>query len=228
MLMIHTNVYAANSVKLNRTKLTLYTNGADRIYLTATVKGPSKKVTWKSSNSSVAAVSTRGKVVAKRTGTATIYAKANGVTAKCVVTVKEGAKYELSKYFNKSGKAAAKIFGLKYETYRPTFGYGYFSYADMDFSIRLYVPYPETNKAGKWYALIRPDSSKAYNFSLYGVSLGTSLQECKDLLKRAGYTRYSIHKDVYDTSYTFKNGKKEIFISIENGKVDNIMGPVPF
>ena len=57
--------------------------------LKATVTGSSRKVTWKSSNSSVASVSSTGKVTAKAAGKAVISASANGKTAKCTVTVKK-------------------------------------------------------------------------------------------------------------------------------------------
>ena len=54
----------------------------------ATVKGPSSKVKWSSSKSSVASVS-NGTVKAKKEGTCVIKAKANGVTATCKITVKK-------------------------------------------------------------------------------------------------------------------------------------------
>ena len=72
------------SIKLDATKLTMT---AGKHTLTATVKGPSQKVTWKSSNTAVASVSQKGVVTAKKAGKATITASANGVSAKCKVTV---------------------------------------------------------------------------------------------------------------------------------------------
>lgn len=46
------------------------------------------KVTFKSSNTKVATVNAKGKVVAKKKGNATITVKANGITLKCKVKVK--------------------------------------------------------------------------------------------------------------------------------------------
>lgn len=78
---------AAVEVKLNKTAVTLYTNGT--VKLKATVTSSNKKAAWSSSNKKVAAVSSSGKVTAKTTGTATITAKVAGKAAKCKVTVKE-------------------------------------------------------------------------------------------------------------------------------------------
>jgi hypothetical protein len=78
----------APAISLNKTTATLYTSGTTSVTLKATVYGKSQKVTWKSSNTSVVAVK-NGKVTAKKQGTATITATANGVNATCEVTVKE-------------------------------------------------------------------------------------------------------------------------------------------
>ena len=85
------NTYAAakkTSIKLNKSKAIIYTSGNRTVQLKATVKGASKKVTWKSSNKKVATVSPKGRVTAKKTGVVVITAKANGKIAKCNVTVK--------------------------------------------------------------------------------------------------------------------------------------------
>lgn len=47
----------------------------------------SGSVTWKSSDKKIAAVNSKGKVTAKKTGTATITAEADGCTASCKITV---------------------------------------------------------------------------------------------------------------------------------------------
>jgi len=48
----------------------------------------SKKITWTSTNATIANISSKGEVVANKAGTATITAKCNGKTATCKVTVK--------------------------------------------------------------------------------------------------------------------------------------------
>lgn len=80
-----------NDISINKTSLLLYTGQEET--LTATVKpdnATDKTVTWTSSNSNVATVSSSGKVTAVAAGNATITCKANdgsGVEATCAVTV---------------------------------------------------------------------------------------------------------------------------------------------
>lgn len=75
---------SAATIKLNKTKVTVYAGKTT----TLKIKGTSKKVTWKSSNKAVATVY-KGKVTAKKAGTATITAKVSGKSYKCKVTVKK-------------------------------------------------------------------------------------------------------------------------------------------
>ncbi|MDE7131262.1 MAG: carbohydrate binding domain-containing protein [Lachnospiraceae bacterium] len=78
------------TIALNQKEYTLYTTGkGNNVALKATVNGVNKKAEWQSNNASVAEVNTKGKVTAKSKGKALITATANGVTAKCWVTVKE-------------------------------------------------------------------------------------------------------------------------------------------
>lgn len=82
ILVPSTNVQAA--VKLNRTSLTMNVGDTSQLK----INGTSKKVSWSSNKSSVASVNSKGKVTAKKEGTATISAKVSGKTYKCNVTVK--------------------------------------------------------------------------------------------------------------------------------------------
>lgn len=75
---------AARGSRLNRTSLTLTVGQSRKL----TVSN-AKKVTWSSSNRSVATVSKSGTVKAKKAGNATITAKTAGKTLKCRVTVRK-------------------------------------------------------------------------------------------------------------------------------------------
>lgn len=78
------SVCAASNVRLNTSKKTICVGKTLKLQ----VKGTSKKVTWKSGNPSVAKVSAKGKVTAKKAGKATVTAKVGKKKLKCVVTVK--------------------------------------------------------------------------------------------------------------------------------------------
>lgn len=73
-------------IKLDKTSQSVYVK--ESFVLKPTIKGKDTKATFKSSNNSVASVSDSGKVSAKKKGTTTITAEANGVKATCKVSVK--------------------------------------------------------------------------------------------------------------------------------------------
>ncbi len=76
-------VTVKNPIKLNKTKVTL---NKGKTY-TLKVSGTKKKVKWSTSNKKVATVNSKGKVTAKKKGTCTITAKADGLTVKSKITV---------------------------------------------------------------------------------------------------------------------------------------------
>ena len=78
-----TKVYAA-TVKLNKSSANLYVGES----VTLKLNGTKKTVKWSTSNKNVASVSSKGKVTAKKKGTATISAKCNGKSYKCKIIVK--------------------------------------------------------------------------------------------------------------------------------------------
>lgn len=82
-------VPAVTGVTLNKTSATLMEGQTTTLTATVSPTGANKSVTWSSSNSSVASVSSTGKVTAKKAGTATITAKTadGGYKATCTVTV---------------------------------------------------------------------------------------------------------------------------------------------
>lgn len=84
-------------ISLNYTSLNFTPNQSDGKKLTVSFTPSNttvnKKVSWKSSNTTVAVVSSNGTVSSKKAGTATITATCNGKTATCKVSVKEQEKY---------------------------------------------------------------------------------------------------------------------------------------
>lgn len=78
------NGYELKKLSLKKTKLTLETGQTYTLRFNSDAKA-----SWKSSNKSVATVSTTGNIYAKKAGTATITATIYGKTYRCKVTVKE-------------------------------------------------------------------------------------------------------------------------------------------
>lgn len=75
------------SIKLDRKKVTLNLAGNKSIQLKATSSVSDSKITWKSSNTSIAVVNSKGKVTAKKSGKVIISAESKGAIAKCEITV---------------------------------------------------------------------------------------------------------------------------------------------
>lgn len=95
---------AAGKVKLNKSSTTLYVGKTT----TLKVSGASKNVKWSSSNKVIATVSSKGKVTARKKGTAIITARVGKKAYKCKVTVK-------NPYLNTKKKSmeAGKTYTLK-------------------------------------------------------------------------------------------------------------------
>ena len=105
-----TEATAAKKPKLNETEITM--KKGDTFKLKVTNAG--KKVTWKSSDSTIVSVKD-GKLTAKKKGKATITAKTNGSTLKCKVTVKTTTKTS-SKKSSKPSKVWIVSTGKKYHS----------------------------------------------------------------------------------------------------------------
>ena len=76
---------SAAAPKLSKTKVTLLKGEK----ITLKVTGTKKKVTWSSSKKNIATVTSKGQVLAKKKGSATITAKVNKKSYKCVVNVED-------------------------------------------------------------------------------------------------------------------------------------------
>ena len=100
-------------VRLNKTELVLEKGKSYQLK----VEGTSKKVKWESSNKKVVTVSSKGKIKAKKAGTATITARVGSKKYKCKVTVYEKNAYKafkLREYILKKGKTSNSSRYLEY------------------------------------------------------------------------------------------------------------------
>ena len=100
-----------SALALNIDAVRLSTKGAgSSVKLVPEITGASRKVVWSSTDSSIASVK-NGKITGRKTGTATITATANGVEAKCAVTVIDGlvsVSEEYMKLYITGNKAESK------------------------------------------------------------------------------------------------------------------------
>lgn len=113
---------SVSSIKLNKTTLTMTGGKTYTLKATISPSGANKKVIWTSSNTSVATVSSSGKITAKNAGTAiiTVTSQDNkNKTATCKVTVKapSATKVKLSKTSVKTAGKPIRLSATVYPEY---------------------------------------------------------------------------------------------------------------
>lgn len=94
LILLITPTVSAESIKLSKSTLQLSVGASTTLKIT----GTSSKVTWKSSNTSIATVSQSGKVTAKKVGKAVITATVNKKSYKCNVTVSKSTTNKTTYY----------------------------------------------------------------------------------------------------------------------------------
>ena len=111
-------VVKVTKVTLNKTTATLAPKEALTLKATVTpTNATNKAVTWKSSNTKIATVSSSGKVTAKAAGTVTITCTAkdgSGKKATCKITVYTNTEAYVARIYTKALGRAAEPAGLKY------------------------------------------------------------------------------------------------------------------
>ncbi len=114
---------AATGVKLSEKKIRMGVKEKVQLKASVSPKAASQKVSWKSSNKSVVAVSGNGKLTAKKTGTAKITVTTeNGKAAICRVVVKKAPKKITAKAAKKTLKKG-KSFQIKVKLPKNTASY---------------------------------------------------------------------------------------------------------
>lgn len=156
MVMMPISIKAATPiVKLSKEILTMYAGGTETLKMT----GTAKKVTWHSSEKSVATVTNKGVVTAKKTGKSVITVKWGSKKASWRVTVKKrlSAKQAVAKansHIKKSKNITIKVYmgSVKSSNYMLTMALGIKSkvtYVDLS-AMGMPKMYTKGNKV-YWY-----------------------------------------------------------------------------
>lgn len=95
-------LYAITAISLNTNSISMQSIGATS-QLTATTTPEGGNVTWSSSNTSIATVSSSGLVTSVGYGSATITATAGSVSATCSVTIAQATLTSISAVYTQSG-----------------------------------------------------------------------------------------------------------------------------
>ena len=215
------------AIRLNKSRVTVVEGKS--VKLTATVVGKSKKVVWYSDDKSVATVK-NGRVTGVKAGKALILARANGKTAKCIVTVKKAPTpdTDIFEYSASSGKtttfaelrqkmpelefsAVYKSYddeGVTETAYKLTDGYVEFLSGDY---IDQEEEYTE-NDLDKIECVTASLLKYKKGYSLKGLYPGMSLNEVNKVMAKEGY--------FYLTTYTTTC---EIFYRDKAEKTANII-----
>lgn len=98
---------SAASIRLSKTSTTIYVGSSTTLKVT----GTTRKVSWSTSKKSVATVSSKGKVTARKAGSATIRAKVAGKTLSCKVTVKNVALNKSKVTLYSGSSTTLKLYG---------------------------------------------------------------------------------------------------------------------
>lgn len=182
----------AASLKISEKSITLSSGQST----TLKVIGRKKAVTWTSSNKKIASVNSKGVVTAKKAGTVTISAKANGKMAKCKVTVKtkktqnvkKSSENNLAAYKTVTTEKAQRVGNITYSIkYNGWLGHTYTIYK---------------SKNGKKEVLIPNCVSDTFvtNGKYIYYSTGKYLYS----------TNYAIYNNRNICRYTIKSGKSEV------------------
>lgn len=207
------------SIKLNKSKLTIYRGKTAT--LKATVTGASTKVKWKSSNLSIAVVNSKGKITAKKAGTCKITATANGKKAICTVTVKNNSKKyrDIEKVSNMTAPKAAAALGLN-KRISNTHSVFYTKTGRTGDGISyMHCSQADVAEKGMWtfYAM---DTS----VSVYGAKIGMNKATVHNALSKNGWRKSSdsVNNVMHTNTLGYDKGSYHVVVIIKYNKVTSM------
>lgn len=178
-------VYGTTGIKLNSSSISLYVK--DSTYISASVSGKSSKVTWKTSNSSVATVDSNGKVTGVKAGTTKITVAVGGKKAVCTVTVKAKAKRysDIEKVANLTAAKAASALGLKVKISDVHSVFYTENGKTGDGSSYMWCSQADTAEKGMWTFYANDNS-----ISVYGARIGMSKASIHNMFSKKGWKKH--------------------------------------
>lgn len=208
-----TEVQASKAIYLSDTSVSLYPKQEKNLYIYIG-GGKNKSNVWKSSNSKIVKIDSKGTLTAIAPGKATItaYPKAYpSAKCKCVVTVRKSIALE--KYIGRKASSLAKAIGkMKHQTHINS----ELQNAYEGSKIRIeYQPGKGYDTIG-YYSYIINKGNKAV--SLYNVRIGNSWSYADKCLKKAGFTctqnKRKLGSNRYYSIYEKGKGLKQLQIGI--------------
>ena len=212
-------VYETTGIKLNSSSISLYVK--DSTYISASVSGKSSKVTWKTSNSSVATVDSNGKVTGKKAGTCKITATANGKKAICTVTVKNNSKKyrDIEKVSNMTAPKAAAALGLNKRISNTHSVFYTKTGRTGDGTSYMYCSQADVAEKGMWtfYAM---DTS----VSVYGAKIGMNKATVHNALSKNGWRKSSdnVNNVMHTNTLGYDKGSYHVVVIIKYNKVTSM------
>ena len=222
-----TTIYAASpveSIKLNKTALSLYVNDTENLTATVMPVTASQVLKWESSNPSVATVDQSGKVTAVGKGTATITAASidgTNLKAECTVTVKK-----------KSSGGSVFFWNLKFDTNGgskiDTVTEWEYSTIDLD----EYVPEKEGYKFVGWYADedLTKEIDEVYlleNITVYAKweKIEEEVSEEPEEVEKTEETETISFKDVKESDWFYEAVSYAVENGLMSGMSEDIFAP---
>ncbi|MDO5547315.1 MAG: GH25 family lysozyme [Eubacteriales bacterium] len=225
---------SSSTPKITLSKTSLSMAFQNTVTLKATTSNVSGSVTWSSSRSSVATVSSSGKITPKKVGTTVITAKAGSVSATCKVTVRPGKTGIQTISFQKSGPKVKLTWNKKseadhYRIYRATSKSGTYKYLGKSTGSSYTDSTVKTNKtyyykicaAGyQGSTLIRSTESavKSISTSISVTKLTLSKSSLKFVYSKSRTLKATVAPSTASASVSWSTSNKKV-ATVSGGKV---------
>ncbi len=202
----------STAVSLSSSSVTVNLGSTKTLKATLTPSNSTDSITWTSSDTSVATVSSSGKVKGIKAGKTTIKAKTtSGKTAKCTVTVKEIPSTSVTFGYTHKGKTKVKCTVYKSKS----------SSSDAIITIKSGTSVVIDKKSGSWYKVEYTKSGTTYT----GYAPTSEISRTADLTIVAGQSK-TVTADMTPSNatdtLTFSSDKSSVAKVNSSGKITGV------